>query len=50
VEVRKAFVLADRRGQLVANDCGYHGDLLPETKINSKDSRIGRWKTEFAPA
>src|SRR5262249_52250963 len=23
-EVRKAFVLADRRGQLVANDCGYH--------------------------
>jgi hypothetical protein len=47
VEVRKAFVFADRRRQLVANDCGYHVDLLPVTKINSKDNKLGGWKTEL---
>src|SRR5262249_54406940 len=33
VEVRKAFVLANSRGQLVANDRSYHGDLLPGAKV-----------------
>src|SRR5262249_29495467 len=47
VEVRKAFVFADRRRQLVANDYGYHVDLLPVTKINSKDNKLGGWKTEL---
>src|SRR5262249_35870479 len=49
VEVRKAFVFADRRGQFVANDCGYHGDLLPVTKINNTDNKLGGWKTELLP-